>query len=100
MNIENINLENTFITAKLGAELSESKNINFKNVTVIPSKGVAFKLNNVTNFTSENVTSLQENTADIFEISGYKTSGIMLKGVSENIVKIHSDVNKEEIKLN
>ena len=100
MNIENINLENAFITAKLGAETCESKNVVFKNVTVIPSQGVAFKLNNVTNFTSENVTSLQEESTDVFEISGYKTSEIRLKGVSEDIVKIASDVNKEEIKLN
>lgn len=100
MNIENINLENAFITAKLGAEISESKNVVFKNVTVIPSQGIAFKLNNVTNFTSENVNSLQEKSTDVFEISGYKTSEIRLKGVSENIVKIELDVNKEEIKLN
>lgn len=47
MNIENINVENAYITARVGAELSEAKDIHFKNVTIIPQEGPALMLNNV-----------------------------------------------------
>jgi polygalacturonase len=51
--IENINIENVFITAKIGAELSECKDITFKNVTIQPRQGEALVMNKVKNF-SEN----------------------------------------------
>ena len=51
MNISNIHLENAFITAEYGAELSESKDIILSNITVIPQKGAALLLNNVKNLT-------------------------------------------------
>jgi len=44
MNIENIRLKNAFITSQIGAELSESKNIVFENVTIIPEKGAAIQI--------------------------------------------------------
>ncbi len=50
MNITNINVENAIITSEFGAELSESDGIKFNNVTIIPQKGSALKLNNVKNF--------------------------------------------------
>ncbi|MDR2682368.1 MAG: glycoside hydrolase family 28 protein [Dysgonamonadaceae bacterium] len=49
MNISNIHLENAYITAELGAELSESQDIILDNITVIPEKGPALLLNNVKN---------------------------------------------------
>jgi hypothetical protein len=49
MNINNINVEDAVISSKIGAELSESKNISFKNVTIIPQEGAALLLNNVKN---------------------------------------------------
>lgn len=52
MNIENIHVENSKISAQLGAELTESNDIIFKNVEIIPAKGPALVLNNVKNFTS------------------------------------------------
>ena len=53
MNITNINVENTTITAKYGAKLSESTGINFKNVRIIPQEGPALILNNVKDFKSD-----------------------------------------------
>lgn len=97
MNIENINLENAFITAKYGAELSESKDINFKNVTIIPLNGPAFKFNNVKNFHSEDLSYNTNTTSGIFEFSGNKTKNIHIAGIPENIINIHPEVNKEEI---
>ncbi|MDR1585129.1 MAG: glycoside hydrolase family 28 protein [Prevotellaceae bacterium] len=53
MKINNINVENVVITSTYGAELSESENIVFKNVKIIPCKGEALLLNNVDGLTVE-----------------------------------------------
>jgi len=49
MNIDNINVENVTISSWIGAELVESKDINFKNVEIIPKNGPALLLKNVEN---------------------------------------------------
>ncbi|MDR1882697.1 MAG: glycoside hydrolase family 28 protein [Prevotella sp.] len=49
MKIENINVENVTVTANIGAEVMESRNINFKNVKIIPEQGAALVLKNVEN---------------------------------------------------
>ncbi|MDR2408394.1 MAG: glycoside hydrolase family 28 protein, partial [Bacteroidales bacterium] len=49
MNISNITVRDAVITSKIGAELSESKEIFFENVTIIPQEGPALLLNNVKN---------------------------------------------------
>jgi rhamnogalacturonyl hydrolase YesR len=48
-NIFNINIENAVITSQIGAEISESEKIHFKNVNIIPASGPALILNNVKN---------------------------------------------------
>ncbi len=99
MNIENINVENAFITSEYGAQLSESKDINFKNVTVVTTKGAPFILNNVKNFKAENISSKENLSTDLVEINGRKTSDIELTGVSSNQVKVSSNVDKSAVKL-
>lgn len=54
MNISNINVENTIITAAIGAELREADGIKFKNVEIIPEKGPALILHNVKNLDVKN----------------------------------------------
>jgi polygalacturonase len=49
MNISNIHLENAHITARLGAELSESRDITLTHLTILPTQGPALLLNNVKN---------------------------------------------------
>lgn len=49
MNIRGIYLDNVSITARYGAELSESDSIVFNNVHVEPAEGPALLLNNVKN---------------------------------------------------
>lgn len=51
MKIENINVEDVTITANIGAELVESKDIHFKNVKIVPAQGAALILRNVENVT-------------------------------------------------
>ena len=76
MNISGIHLENTCITAKFGAELSESQNITFRNVTVIPEKGPALLLNNVKNMQVSNFHS--PDSAIAVQITGTRNKNIEL----------------------
>jgi len=50
MKISNIHVENADISAKIGVELSEAKDVQFKNVRIQPKTGKAFLLRNVSNF--------------------------------------------------
>lgn len=50
MNISNIQIKNTKISARYGAELVESDGITFSNVEIIPKEGAALILNDVKNF--------------------------------------------------
>lgn len=75
MNITNINVENAFITATIGAELSESDGINFKNVEIIPKSGPALMLNNVRNFSAHGL-KYPEGMAEPVKITGAKSENI------------------------
>ena len=81
MKINNIQIENVNITAQYGAELSNSKDIVFKNVHIVPQNGSALILKDVENFISENFTypsglekpiDLKENGNSNISISGKK----------------------------
>jgi polygalacturonase len=91
MNISNIHVENAYITANLGAELSESKDIIFKNVTVIPIEGPALLLNNVKNAKIDEFFSPDLST--IVQITGTRNDNIQLPE-SINKQKIKSFVQK------
>lgn len=100
MNIENINVENAFITSEYGAELSESKDINFSNVTIVAKKGPAFQFNNVKNFKSDKLSFGAKTDNDIVKISGSKTQNIQLSGISKELVNIDSKVESSQVKVN
>jgi polygalacturonase len=76
MNISNIHLENAYITAEFGAELSESKDITLNNVTVIPTNGPALLLNNVKNTQVSNFHS--PDLAIVAQITGTRNENIKL----------------------
>ncbi|MDD3189603.1 MAG: glycoside hydrolase family 28 protein [Fermentimonas sp.] len=100
MNIENINLENAFITARYGAEFSESRDINLKNVTIIPDEGPAYLFNNVKNFEAEGLNYLVAKDSKTAKITGANTSELQLSGLPEGEVDLASDVNKDAIEFN
>ncbi|MDD2589458.1 MAG: glycoside hydrolase family 28 protein [Fermentimonas sp.] len=100
MNIENINLENAFITARYGAEFSESRDINLKNVTIIPDEGPAYLFNNVKNFEAEGLNYLVAKDSKAAKITGANTSELQLSGLPEGEVDLASDVNKDAIEFN
>ncbi len=54
MNIENISIEDAFISAQFGAEISDCKNIQFKNVHIEAKEGKALKTSNVNDLTIDN----------------------------------------------
>ena len=100
MNIENINVENAFITARYGAEFSESKDINLKNVTIVPEVGPAYLFNNVKNFNADNLNFEVSDNTEAAKITGANTSELHLSGIPENKVQVASDVDIEEIEFN
>ena len=86
MNISNIHVENAHITAEYGAELSESKDIVLRNLTVIPEKGPALLLNNVKNTKIENFSS-----PDL-------TTVVQITGTRNNNIQLPKTIHKEKIK--
>ncbi len=97
MNIENIHLENAFITARFGAKFSESKDIILNNVTVISEEGPAYLFNNVKNFKAEKLAYKVSESAKVAQITGNNTAEVHLSGLPEDLVDIASDVNKEQV---
>lgn len=77
MNIDNIHVEDVIITANKGAELVESKNIEFKNVKIIPKKGPALILDNVENMKVVDL-KYPDKMREIVHVSGEKTKNINL----------------------
>lgn len=88
MNITNINLENTTITATYGGELSESDGITFKNVKIIAKEGPALILNNVRNMDATGL-KYPNSLKEVVKITGKLTENIKLpKNLKpENIIK-------------
>ncbi len=86
MNIDNIHVEDVIITANKGAELVESKNIEFKNVKIIPEKGPVLILNNVDNMKVVDL-KYPDNMKEIVHVSGEKTKNINLpKAIKEDSI--------------
>lgn len=83
MNITNINVENASITARLGAELSESDGVSFRNVHVTPDEGPAFLLNNVKNFRSAGL-SYPEGMINPIDVKGGKNIQVVQNRIIEN----------------
>jgi polygalacturonase len=79
MNIRDIHVENTTISARYGAELCESQGVDFINVVIVPTEGPALKLHNVKDF---NVLDFicPKNDKPVSEVSGNQTKNIRLSG--------------------
>lgn len=77
MNIANIHVENTIISATTGAELVESDGVVFKNVEINPARGPALILRNVKNLDVEDF-KYPEGMVEAILISGENTKNIRL----------------------
>lgn len=77
MNIENINVKNVSITAAIGAELVESKDIVFENVKIVPKQGPAFIFKNVQNFRGTDLI-YPDSLNEVVKISGVNSKNINL----------------------
>ncbi|MDR1764235.1 MAG: glycoside hydrolase family 88 protein [Dysgonamonadaceae bacterium] len=98
MNIDGINVENAYITSQTGVELSESKNIVFRNVSVFPEKGPALLLNNVKNLKIEDFNT--SNSASEAKISGERNEKINLPAnlKSVKVAKTYVQMTDSEMK--
>ncbi len=85
MKISNIHVENAFISATYGAEISESVNIDFKNIHIAPQIGPAIILRNVKDFT------LSE-----FYFPDSLNEAVKIEGTRENIT-LPEDLKKDKI---
>lgn len=83
MNISGIHLENVFITAKFGAELSEVENVRFENVAIYPETGSALHLNNVKNMLVSEMKYPAEMKNPVV-INGERTENIRIRKPEEN----------------
>jgi hypothetical protein len=95
MNISNIVVEDTWISAKIGAELSESNGIIFKNVTVKAETGAPLLLNNVKNMSVSGFKGIGKESFDV-DIKGKNTKSISLPVSLRN--KVSENVKLSEIK--
>lgn len=94
MNISNINVENAYISARFGAELSESEGINFKNVTVIPGVGPALILSNVKDVDIVDF-STPETLNTVVEITGSRNNNIQLpESIDNSKISLSKSVDK------
>ncbi len=75
MNIRNIHIENAVITALYGAELRESTNVKFKNVSLNIEKGPVLILENVKDFNAPDLV-YQADVAEVVSISGDRNGTI------------------------
>lgn len=77
MNINDIHIENVTISAKVGAELVESKDITFNNVKLIVEEGPALILKNVQDMKVEGL-SYSNKTKEAVSVSGKNSRNIKL----------------------
>lgn len=86
MKIENINVENVTITANIGAELVESKDITFKNVKIIPKQGAALILRSVENV---NISGFEfpASLKEVVNISGNNKNIQLPKALDKTLIK-------------
>jgi len=85
MNIDNIRVENAWITSEVGAELSEAKNIILKNINIYPKTGAALLLNNVKNLKIEDFKSSES------------ASKATISGTRNERIKLPSNIKEEKI---
>jgi len=85
MNIQNIHIENSKISAQYGAELVESDGVIFRNVEIIPQNGPALILNNVKNFKATDL-KYPNNLKNAIETKGFNSKNVEIS-LSESLLK-------------
>ena len=98
-NIENINIENVVVHAKLGAEIMESRDITLRNIRIYPEEGPALLLGNTKNVTLEGFES-DRNLETIFQVAGCKSENISITSLYDGgKVKLGTGVAEEAITI-
>ncbi len=76
MHIRNVNIENSVITARYGAELRESTNVTLKNVKLNIEQGPALILENVKDLNAPSLAYKIDSSADAVSITGDRNGNI------------------------
>ncbi len=76
MNVENVVVTNSVIESEVGAEINESTNVALQNITIIPHKGPALKINNAKNVAVEGFTCPESDEA--LAITGSRNQNITI----------------------
>ncbi|WP_170154427.1 glycoside hydrolase family 28 protein [Mangrovibacterium diazotrophicum] len=85
LNVKNVTFENMLLQTREGFEAIRSEGISLKNVTVEPERGPAFLLEDVSNFSFEN---MHASTEKLVQVKGAETSALKIKSsglTAENI---------------
>lgn len=99
MNISNVHVEDVSVTARYGAELSESDGVSFKDIFISPEEGPALTLNNVRNFKLSEFT-CPDSLKDIINIKGEKTKNILIdQKIDAKKIRILSKDIAREVKM-
>ena len=91
MNIENINLEDVIITAGVGAEFSESKDVTLKNVSILPENGPALILKNVKHLKIDGF-DFPNNLDEAILVNGKRTDNIQLPAILKEKIQVGPEV--------
>lgn len=98
MPIDNITLNNVNVISRFGAEFSESKNIDFRNVKIKVSEGAPLIFRNVENFEVESVELIGGSDKTI-KISGPRTKALNLSkiNVDKRNIEFADDLDISEV---
>ena len=77
MNVENVKVENAWFYTTTGAQVNESTNVAFKNVTIVPKQGVPLAINNAKNVVTENFI-CPEGLTTALTVSGSRNENIAI----------------------
>jgi len=96
MNIENINLEDVSITAGVGAEFSESKDVTLKDVSIIPENGPALILKNAKHFRIDRF-DFPDNLGEAILVKGRRTDNLHFPAILKEKIQVGPEVPESSI---
>jgi pectate lyase len=98
MAIEQVTLENIVVKAEKGIEITDAKNVVFKNISVVHEEGPWASITNSRNITIDGAT-CPDYMKTFLELKGTKTKGIKLVN-SKPCIKAGSIVSGNEVAPN
>lgn len=89
MNVQNVNVENSFFEANEGAVLAQSDGVKLSNLVIDVKQGALISLFNVKNTTLDNVRSTQD-VKEILSVAGEESANIAYQNMTLSAENINS----------